>query len=386
MRNPGRQGRSLVLLQSALSQICKRFGSCAPSGEEMPMEDQRDIPPLRFFEKLSEGDGVSTLERLFKSRHVADLKFIFLVSCVLTLVGSSFVVWWHGWIDKSGVIGPAALISAIVGTGCYIIAWTYQTGSARLGIVDLFSCEIGTICKVTTVTETALHYARMYENPPCQTIIPFSSQEQYSPIFESNSNELKVLEARVVEHVTEFYTYFKAMRDYLRLVHEIDKPQQEIERWRTLLRNGIYTLFLMLESARKSICVLVECEAQQAESTIVILISELVAYGLLLKYYEGQTSELSRYDARLERLRLRKKEYHVIVCAIYRRTSSLKDYNGRDKQTWQRAAALLPELNQRYHDALGKRIECEFPPSALPKSVSGDEFVSSKEIDDARQL
>ena len=53
-----------------------------------------------------------------------------------------FILIFHPLLDSLGVIGATAQISAIVGVGCGVLAWTYQTGSSRLGVVDLFSCEI----------------------------------------------------------------------------------------------------------------------------------------------------------------------------------------------------------------------------------------------------
>jgi hypothetical protein len=38
-----------------------------------------------------------------------------------------------------------ASVGAIVSVGGGVLAWTYQTGSARLGVVDLFACEIATL-------------------------------------------------------------------------------------------------------------------------------------------------------------------------------------------------------------------------------------------------
>jgi hypothetical protein len=119
--------------------------------------------------------------------------------------GLIFVLVWHRWVDSGGVIGSGAPISAIVGTGCGVLVWTYQTGSARLGIVDLFSCEITTICRVITIAETASRYVSVYEDPPAVSV-NFRSEEQYTPIFDKNSKDLEMLEARVVERITGNFT------------------------------------------------------------------------------------------------------------------------------------------------------------------------------------
>jgi hypothetical protein len=126
------------------------------------------------------------------------------------------------------------LIAAIFGTGCGIVTWTYQRGSARLGIVDLYGCEIATICRVVTIVGVAGRYVELYRTPPTLSMT-FNSEEHYTPVFDNNSKDLEVLEARVVEPVTEFYTYLKSMRDYLRLLRAIEHPDTEMVPWQTRL-------------------------------------------------------------------------------------------------------------------------------------------------------
>jgi hypothetical protein len=324
--------------------------------------------PIRLWQVLTQDEGASTFKRLLTSRHVADLQLIFWSSCLLMVVGSIFVFVWHGWVDTTGVIGSATLISLIVGTGCGVLAWCYLTGSARLGVVDLFACEITTICMVTAVVETAPHLTRMHDDPPSQAV-KFSSEEEYAPVFSNNPKDLEVLEARVVEPVTAFYTYLKVMRDYLRQLSVIERPSDNVKCWQQVVRNVIYMLFLMLESARLSVDNLIEFVPEQAESEIAILMSELVAYCFLLNYYEHHSD--GGYDARLERLRLRQRYYPEIVRDLYIRTIEHRDAPGRDKKKWEQAAALLNELNQRYREAFGENIAINsmLGTSKVPASV-----------------
>jgi hypothetical protein len=62
-------------------------------------------------------------------------------------------------------------------------------------------------------------------------------------------------------------------------------------------------LFLMLESGGESVDRLIEYEPEQLQNTITILLSELIAYGLLLKEFETEAETRRAYNARLERLR-----------------------------------------------------------------------------------
>jgi hypothetical protein len=202
----------------------------------------------------------------------------------------------------------------------------------------------------------APHLVQMYRTPP-PVLIKFNSQEQYSPVFDNNSKDLEVLEARVVERVTEFYTYLKAMRDYFRILDAIEQPRDNIDRWHLGVRNVIYMLFLMLESARATVDRLIEYEPERAENTIMILLSELVAFGLLLEDFEARGKENKDHDARLERLRLRKGDYPPIVSSIYTRTLASGESEGPERERWQRAVALIGELNQRYHELFGEWID-----------------------------
>ncbi len=306
---------------------------------------------LRLWGRLTKDKAAATFIRLAESQHVADLQLIFWLSLFLMLIGSVFAVVWHKWVDTAGVIGSAALISAILATGFGILTWTYQSGSVRLGIVDLFACEITTICRVTGIVEAAPHYVQMYREPPAQPM-NFSSQEHYTPVFDNNSKDLEALESRVVLHVTEFYTYLKAMRDYLRMLGSVERPRDSTDQWRSSLRSVIYMFFLMMESARKSVDRLIEYEPERAENTIVILLSELVAYGLLLEVFQSEELKQPGYNALFNRLQLRKSDYLDLAPRVYWRALSFAE-----DVAWKPALALTADLNQRYHDVFGEWID-----------------------------
>ena len=208
-----------------------------------------------------------------------------------------------------------------------VIAWAYQSGSTRLGVIDLFACEISTLCRVATVVDTARRYAGKFDRPPSEPADAdsshsppphhFTSQENYFPVFESNTRDLQALEARVVVNITEFYTYMKAFRDYLRTLAEIT-PQPELDSspsesllllhsWHEAVVNVVFMLFLSLESARHAIADLVEFQPEKAERTIVILISELEAYRFLRSQFTNEQ------DVRYQRLNLRESNYQGLV-------------------------------------------------------------------------
>jgi hypothetical protein len=87
------------------------------------------------------------------------------------------------------------------------------------------------------------------------------SQEDYFPIFDANSQDLETLEALVVGHITEFYTYMKASRDCQRKLAQA----QTVEDAKEAAANIVYMLFLGYESARKAISDLVEFQPLERE-------------------------------------------------------------------------------------------------------------------------
>src|SRR5262249_11224244 len=153
----------------------------------------------------------------------------------------------------------------------------------RLGIVDLFACEIDTLCRVVTVVDTVRRQIESFPNGSHRGDASgnsqspgrhFTSEENYFPVFESNTRDLHTLEARVVINITAFYTYMKAVRDSMRAVMDMSPSLAKSESrpdspsistpWQDAARNVIYMMFLGLESARKAIADLVEFEPEKA--------------------------------------------------------------------------------------------------------------------------
>ena len=123
------------------------------------------LSPFAILRQLRLGKESSTFERLGRSRHVADLRLIFSVTVILMMVGViaalafcyeyQVVTNWKElhegdgvwpWVKQgfAAIVASGPFIGAIIILGGGVLAWTYQTGSARLGVVDLFACEIAT--------------------------------------------------------------------------------------------------------------------------------------------------------------------------------------------------------------------------------------------------
>lgn len=296
------------------------------------MQIRTSLSPVQIVRQLRQGRESSTFERLGQSRHVADLRLIFSVTVIIIIVASVVALAFcfqhevmsnwpkiqssdSGWIWArlafSAIADSGPFIGAIGAVGCGVLAWTYQTGSARLGVVDLFACEIATLCRVAAVSDMVPRYIRLFHAGP-QIASPhgiggdiaaddrFTSQESYFPVFDSSVTDLQQLEADVVDNVTAFYTYMKVMRDALRRLAEIHRSAAAGtcgDEWHRALCNVIYMQFLGLESARLAIRDLVEFEPRQAEDICTILLSELAAYAFLREQFKGDLRQ-RRLDAR----------------------------------------------------------------------------------------
>lgn len=323
------------------------------------------LSPFQILRQLRQGQESSTFERLGKSRHVADLRLFFSVTVILIIAGSAVALafcfqselmsnWGQvranhsGWLWArlafAAIANSGAFIGAIGAVGCGVLAWTYQTGSARLGVVDLFACEIASLCRVAAVTEMVPRYIRLFQNGPggtqtkkcdgdAQADDRFTSQECYFPVFDASVRDLQQLEADVVTNVTAFYTYMKVMRDGLRKLKEMRQPSAGDE-WHYALCNVIYMQFLGLESGRKAIRDLVEFEPTQAEDICSILLSELVAYGFLRTQFSG--------DLRQRRLQSREAEYHRAIPVLWRTVEA------GSGPRWEKAKDLAAEVKRLY--------------------------------------
>lgn len=340
-----------------------------------------DDIPKRLLEPIGRmlrtGDSAATIDRLFVSEHVKDLRLIIAFALIAVLVvlvfgvpGSLAYIWvFHCTYSSSQIVlaalrGFATFCAPVLGIFGAVLAWAYQAGSARLGIVDLFACEIDTLCRVALVVDSVPRSIETFQRGlparngagnSASTIRHFTSEENYFPVFENNTRDLQALEARVVVNITAFYTYMKAVRDSGRALMDMSSarthPEPRPDKASTstpsqeAARNVIYMMFLGLESARKAIRHLVEFEPEQVERTIVILLSELEAYRFLREQFVDEE------DIRHQRLDLREADYQKLVpslCGIVEAGRASKPSD------WEPACCLVPELNRKYNAVMSQ--------------------------------
>jgi hypothetical protein len=353
-----------------------------------------------FHRTLQETGPPSTFVRLLTSNHLNDLQWIGHCAVALSALwiwavfnvkgdavdlDDSLSAFMRVIVDQNTTLGG---VTAALGV---VLAWVYQTGSKRLGVVDLFACEISAICRVSLVIDHATRSVDQaaLENPivvaetpaPVEetvatgaarpehgptvadapgwpssanpaAVIPtspmkFTSEEHYTPVYDGTLSDLQPLSVTTVTFVTEFYTYRKAMMDYLRRIAAEKKAgEKRSELWKML----IYMQYLMYESGRHAITELVEFEPNREESLINILCSELVVFDFLKDRYPPKDySHPDRAgDYRGNRLQLRQVTYPKIV-----ENTLGKAINARQHRNWDRARATAPELKLRYEKIFG---------------------------------
>ncbi|HKW65260.1 MAG TPA: DUF2975 domain-containing protein [Candidatus Acidoferrum sp.] len=351
---------------------------------------------------LSTDDSAATVNRLFISQHVPDLRLIIAFSLVAVILVFGFGVvlsivnvsvanpsWGALHVGFSALGSFLTFFTPVLGVFGAVLAWAYQKGSARLGIVDLFACEIDTLCRVATVVDAVRRQIETFQHGQPPQDAPghlksparhFTSEENYFPVFENNTRDLQDLEARVVINITAFYTYMKAVRDSVRALMDMPplpaEPQPRPDNpststpWQDAARNVVYMLFLGLESARKAMHDLVEFQPERAERKIVILLSELEAYRFLRDQF------VDEHDIRYLRLALRDDAYKDVVPKLCQevedgikkeekeaREKKAKAKDGKPSEParpsdgshktsqWEPADKLVPELKRRYEAA-----------------------------------
>ena len=188
---------------------------------------------IKFLRKFwgHDKDSAETFDRLVTSKHVEDLRWIVRVSTTAAVV-AIFLIFCMP-VTSSDPVGLTP-IGAVLATLGAIIAWCYQTGSGRLGIVDLFACEITTVCRICTIIGLADSCVGSFEldtrsDPPPdhdkiikmrESFSHFESTEAYTPVFDANAKDLQLLSVKVVTNITAFYAYWKATRDAFRRLDE----------------------------------------------------------------------------------------------------------------------------------------------------------------------
>jgi hypothetical protein len=117
-----------------------------------------------FRQAIEETGPPSTFIRLLSSDHLNDLQWIGLgaivlwaifIALLLTQANSNTNLNNHLSSVFDYFINQHAIFGGITAVLGLVLNWIYQTGSKRLGVVDLFACEISAICRVSLAVDFA---------------------------------------------------------------------------------------------------------------------------------------------------------------------------------------------------------------------------------------
>ncbi len=327
------------------------------------------LSPTAILQQLRQGEESSTFERLGRSRHVADLRLIFSVTVIIMIVASILALlfcfeqevmsnwedvrdrhsdWVWARLAVSAIADSGAFIGAIGALGCGVLAWTYQTGSARLGVVDLFACEIATLCRVAAVVEMVRRYVALFDAGPhvAQPHVRWRAADRHQPLHlagelfpgvrllgdgPAGAGSGRRHERHGILHLYEGDAGFAAQTGGYKAAAPGDAVGDD---WHRAICSVVYMQFLGLESARKAIKELVEFEPTQAEDMLTILLSEIAAYGFLRDRFRG--------DLRERRLDARDADYRREIPELCR--MAMADSGPK----WEKAQDTAAELMKRY--------------------------------------
>lgn len=363
------------------------------------------FPLLKRFRKRFGYDEYSgeTIDRLLYSKHVEDLRLIaFICTLAASFVGLVLIVLVAGILvydllkhaahwEFYKVVMPLG-IAVFVGLSG-VIAWCYKTGSARLGMLDLFACEITTLCRIcvindltnSCITAYKLHVGQCPETKghtieaTHERFRLFASSEAYTPIFDSNAKELQSLDVKVVKNVTAFYTYWRSMHDAFRRLADIDRDKKnfvaepETSPWPQTMRNVIYMHFLACESGRRAIRDLVEFQPNNAENTLTTLLCELPSWRFLVDNFDANDAR----DVRYKRLALRRRQYETTIPRFLDQVQEqYQDYKDIDIamkkfprrrdleevcRDWKKAHEMVDSVRGAFNHATAERTERSSP-------------------------
>jgi hypothetical protein len=235
--------------------------------------------------------------RFLCSCHTRDLVAIAGLSGVVAL---SFASLWICSSSDRPNLDAHKLEAAVIAGALAVIAWAYQAGNVRLGVVDLLASEIFTLCKVAFVGRLVPRLVEWEQTQKAPTY-PLVPQQDYMVVFNTNTKDLEVLDGDVVNFVTAAYVYCKLFRDRIAILYSASRQnnashcldanaavpdmrtdgQQSLREPNALL-DTVFMAFVTFESAREALRVAVDDPDRRDECVLFGLISELEAYSRLI--------------------------------------------------------------------------------------------------------
>src|SRR5690348_10064330 len=119
------------------------------------------VGELVFQGRLKNGP-VPTIARLCTSKHLRDLQIMFSIFVVSVILIAAFFPSELLHVSGSGTPFWVPIAVAAFTTFAATINWIYQSGNRRIGVIDLFACEITSICRVCLVIDFARSSVKRY--------------------------------------------------------------------------------------------------------------------------------------------------------------------------------------------------------------------------------
>ena len=106
------------------------------------------IAGIVFWWPLQQKGPALTFARLCTSRHLRDLQWLAFFVIIVMLIAPSNAFHYS-------VLENDKVLAALMAAAAAVLTWIYQTGSRRIGAVDLFACEISVICRSLAIVDYA---------------------------------------------------------------------------------------------------------------------------------------------------------------------------------------------------------------------------------------
>jgi hypothetical protein len=161
--------------------------------------------------QLTESGPPSTFVRLLTSNHLAELQRIAL-PCLMILYLLLIVLFVNlfgpiPWAGLAMTADERKIAAGVVAATAAALNWTYQTGSKRLGVIDLFACEISAIARMTLIADSAVAQVRVAmlehggQDTEADSSVKFTSEEHYTPVYDGNLSDSQALDIAVISYV-----------------------------------------------------------------------------------------------------------------------------------------------------------------------------------------
>lgn len=299
------------------SETCNEISIADLLVTPLPKLEIPDVPLELLYRPYSFWRGIM-------SRHTNDLKMIFIALTIFICLVAYYLFGIIKDLNTPAILNSHA-ISVFTGAAAAwagVLFTVYQVAKKRLAIVDIINSEIIVIARIFAFTNTVGGIAKLMQAFSTDDAIRVAEilknsgvgrrvrSESYFEFFHNNPHDLGSLDSDIVDHVTYFYTFFKAARDeandlasYLHGIienkeYENAEPSSQYEEVQRILVNLLYLLDVMMLTANRALVKMVRSETHRAYTSQLTLAQGIRANSVLCAHF------LKRADGRFYDRRL----------------------------------------------------------------------------------